>query len=92
MNIGFPVNTDLKNFLYHYKALFDAHGIQNCLPTYDAPTEKLGNVIEASNRTLLHDFKTVNAKMYEYKNLYGDVKIIDMKIVREQATITVELG
>jgi len=92
IEIAFPLNTNLDDFVFHYQALLNAHGVKNNLPNCVPTGERLTNALKESHDHLLQDFKNVDAHMYRYKAEFGDVEITDMKIVGNRAYIMVALG
>lgn len=98
--VNFPVGTDLDNFVYHYAALLNAHGIPNALPNTVQKYTELTHPLPEMRNMLLHDFKMANSEIYKFKNdqtkgfnlASGDVRLSDMKIVGNKAHLIFKLG
>lgn len=93
IEIAFPVNTNLDDFVHHYAALFNAHGVKHDLPATKPSGERFGNSVPEAHTALLQDFKKVNLQLYDYKNLHmGNVEVTDIKVVGKRAYLSVKLG
>lgn len=90
--IAFPVNTNLEDLVFHYSALFNAHGVKHSLPHCTTPYKKLTNAVKESQDRLLRDFERVNELVYQFKNEHGDVEIADMKVTGNSVRISFILG
>lgn len=91
--INIPVNADVDKIVFHYRALFNAHGVKNNLPDVKVPmVVGFENPIKATQETLERDFKEIDLELYRLKNTYGNVEITDMKIVGNKAHIFYQLG
>jgi len=90
--ISVPVGTDIESLVFHYTALFNAHGVRHTIPTMPHQQRPLHHGVEESQRRLLQDFKNVNLELYQFKNIYGDVAIEDMKVIGNTAHIIYSLG
>jgi len=91
--INFPLNTDLDNFVFHYRALFNAHGIKNVLPdNTNSKYEKLHNGIPKHQQMLEQDFKEMDLQLYRMKNDHGNVEVKDIKIMGNKAHVYFKVG
>lgn len=90
--VNFPVGTSLDNFVYHYASLLNAHGIKNKLPNAVQEYTELTHALPEMRTMLLNDFKMANMEMYDFKNLHGNVELIDMKVVGNKAHLSFKLG
>lgn len=98
--VNFPNGTDLDNFVYHYAALLNAHGVPNTLPNAVQKYTELTHPLPEMRTMLLQDFKMANAEIYKFKNdqtkgfdlTNGAVTLTDMKIVGNKAHLIFKLG
>jgi len=92
INIGFPVNTDLDDLVFHYSALFSAHGVKHALPPCVTPNKRLTNAVKESQERLLRDFQMVNDHLYQWKNAPKDIEVVDMKVAGNSVRISFIIG
>lgn len=92
INIAFPVNTDLDDLVFHYSALFSAHGVKHDLPPCTSPHKRLTNAVKESQERLLRDFQMVNDHIYGWKNEPRDVEVVDMKVTGNSVRISFNIG
>lgn len=92
LRINFPANTDLDQFVYHYRALFDAHRIKNNIPETTTIEPRLRNALPELQRQLEQDFKSVNALIYQLKSEYGRVELHDMVMAQSHCTFHFNVG
>jgi|AGFT01.1.fsa_nt_gi hypothetical protein len=95
ITVAFPVNTNLEDFVFHYAALFAAHGVKHNLPACTSPHTRLTNAVKESQDRLLRDFQMVNDRLYQWKNevhLNGDIEVVEMKVTGNSVRISFNIG
>lgn len=87
-----PPGVNIENLLWHYRALLEAHGIKHPIPEVRKEHQKLTHPIPASLYQMQKEFNEFNCTLDEWKAVYGDVEVLDVKVIGVKVMVKVSLG